>query len=204
MLFKREKLLFITIISLLLGCSNSNLPQKKEITINQQDNIYTKILNSIKNNNLDRAGELYITLKESENSQEIKKSANLLAMAHIEKKEYILANFYIQEALSIDSSDEFLRYLLVKNQFLAANLNSNDTNYINKALKALEENRYLISDSDYQILANTMLTRVKLDIAWNNKEVGNLYKRLSKPKAYEIYKEKVRNLGFNTKEIIKN
>ncbi len=202
MYFNKKNILIVSIFSILLGCTNSNMVQNSNIY--NQNSTYQKIINSIRSGNLDSTEELYVKLKESEQNIQIKKAASMLATAHIAKKEYILANFFIQEALAIDSSDEFLRYLLVKNQFLAANLQNRDQSYMNKALDALNQNQYLVSNSDYQILANTMLTRVKLDIAYNNKEVGDLYKRMNKPEAYKIYTQKIENLGFNTQDIVKN
>jgi len=206
MLFNKKSILTISILSILLGCTNSNMVQNSSNTnsVIEQNSLYQQIVSKIQSGNLDSAEELYIKLKESEQNSEIKKAASMLAVAHMAKKEYILANFFIQEALAIDSSDEFLKYLLIKNQFLAANMNNTDKSYINKALNALESNRYLVSDSDYQILANTMLTRVKLDIAWGNKRVSNLYKNMNKPEAYRLYKQKVETLGFDVNDIVKN
>jgi len=196
------KIIYIFIIStiliLLSSCANSNLP-KKSNNISKLDTIY-ELINS---SSLDKAGELYVELKDSEDQPAIKRASSALAIAHIGKEEYILANFYLQEALATDSSDEFLKFLLVKNQFLSANLHSRDQSYMKRALGALEANRYLVIDSDYQILSNTMLTKVKLDMAWNNREVGNLYKRMNKPDAYKLYTQKIENLGFNIEDIIK-
>ena len=188
MLFNKKNILTISILSIILGCTNSNMVQNSNnssYTANEteQNSLFQQILNNIQSGNLDNAEELYVKLKESEQNNEIKKAASMLAMAHIAKKEYILANFFIQEALAIDSGDEFLKYLLIKNQFLAANMNNTDQTYMKKALEALNQNRYLVSDSDYQILANTMLTRVKLDIAWGNKRVSNLYNNIINIKA---------------------
>ena len=200
MFYIKKNIVTILVLSLLFGCTNSNMVTKNE---NLDNSVYSKVLDSIYKQDLDTAADYYVKLKEKEDNTKLKESATLLAIAHIEKKEYILANFYIQEALSIDSNSEFLKYLLVKNQFLAANLHNRDQSYMQKALKALQSNKGLVSDSDYKILANTMLTRVKLDMAWNNKEVGELYKSMNKLEAYKMYKQKVENLGFNAEEIVK-
>ena len=206
MFFNKKNILIVAVLSIILGCTNSKMAQNNSnynTITTVQNSLFEQIIKSIQNSDLDNAEEFYVKLKESEQNDEIKKAASMLAVAHIAKKEYILANFFIQEALAIDSSDEFLKYLLIKNQFLAANMNSTDQSYIKKALNALESNRYLVSDLDYQVLANTMLTRVKLDIAYQNKEVSNLYKKMNKPKAFNLYKEKIENLGFNTQDIVK-
>jgi len=48
-----------------------------------------------------------------------------------------------------------------------------------------------------------MLIRVKLDIAWKNREIGSLYKRLNKQEAAKLYQEKINALGVNVNDIYK-
>ena len=196
-------LIFILISFYFLGCNSVNNSTLAPSNIESNNSLYEEIDKLIKVNNLERAGELYIKLKDKENKEATKLTASKLALAHIAKKEYILANFYLQEALAIDPNDEFLKFLLVKNQFLAAALNSSDQSYLKRALKSLESNRYLVNDSDYQILVNTMITRVKLETLWNNKEASTLYKKMNKIEASNIYNNRVLNLGYNPKDIVK-
>ncbi len=73
---------------------------------------------------------------------------------------------------------------------------------MNKALEALKVNQNLVY-GDYATLANSMLIRVKLDMAWKNSQIGNLYKKLNKANAANIYKQKIEQLGVNIDEIDK-
>ena len=202
-----KKYIFYSLITLLiLGCSNTtnNIKVNNIQKMDSAENIYTLIYKKIYQKNIDDADDLYIKLKtDFENSDLTKKAAKDLAIVHMQNKEYILANFYLQEALSIDSNDEFAKFLLIKNQFLAAVENQRDINYMQKALKALELNRNLVYSDDYVILANSMLTRVKLDILYKNREIGNLYQRLNKTNAAKLYLEKAKELGIDSKEIYK-
>jgi outer membrane protein assembly factor BamD len=186
-------------VFIITSCAKNNNLEPYKSNKNSQSSVYSLI----KSNSLDLAGESYVKLKDSEDSASIKSAASALAVAHIAKSEYILANFYIQEALAIDASDSFLKYLLIKNQFLSANLHNRDQSYMQKALSALKSNQYLVDSSDSKILANTMLLRVKLDMAWSNKEVSNLYKRLNKPDASNLYTQKIESLGFKIEDIVK-
>ena len=203
--------IFITALLLFLINSCSNTQKSIEVknsteslNSNSAKALYFDIYKNIKNRNLDSADDAYIKIKSDfENSEYLKKASLLLATVHMQNQEYILANFYLQETLQIDSSDEFARFLLIKNQYLAAVKNRRDLNYINRALKALETNINLVSDSDYTILANTILTRVKLESIWKNREIGNLYKRLNKIKASEIYLNKIKALGLENQELVK-
>ena len=199
--------LIIMAIVILNSCSGVNNPtldkNKNIISINNDKKIYNSIYENIAHKNLDAADDAYIKLKTNyENSQYLNSAADTLAVVHMQNGEYILANFYLQEALEANSGDEFAKFLLVKNQFLAADKNSRDLNYMNRSLKALKVNQNLVY-GDYAILANSMLTRVKLEMAWKNSQIGNLYKRLNKENAVNIYRQKVEQLGINIENIVK-
>jgi len=202
------RLIFITIaIFSLNSCQNSKNVKidnsTKKVNLSDDLKIYKNIAKNIGNNNFDEADNLYISLKNGYDGSKFTKNAAInLAIAHIQKKEYILANFYLQEYLSYDSSSEFAKYLLNRNQFLSAVKNSNDLDYLQKALKALETNSYLVYSNDYKILADSMLIRTKLNIAWRNKEISSLYKRLNKQEAVTIYENKIKELGFDIGDII--
>ena len=180
--------------------NQANLEIEKNIS-NESNSIDLTIYNSIQQD-IDKADDAYIDLKSSsKNEQLIADAATNLAIAHIAKGENILANFYIQEALQYKPGDEMLQFLLNKNQFLAAAKNSNETTYLQKALDALKTNRLLVSDYDYGILADSMLTRVELSIALNNQDVSRLYQRLNKSEASTFYQEKAKILGIDSSEI---
>jgi outer membrane protein assembly factor BamD (BamD/ComL family) len=198
-----KHILLAVTFTLLIGCSTNSSLDKVEPTQNSSTNTtYQKIINAINSKNLDLADNSYIDLKtESSNNHLIENAATNLAITHIAKHENILANFYIQEALQKNPSSSVLRYMLIKNQFLAAAKNSYETSYMQKALQALKTNRQLINSYDYGLLADSMVTRVGLTIALNNQETSNLYKRLNKQSAAEFYKEKSQILGINSNDI---
>ena len=140
------------------ACSSNKSSIKSDFTVKSmsKNSLYSKVLDNIDKSDLDTADDSYIELKtSSEDKQLIADAATNLAIAHIAKGENILANFYIQEALLYNPSNEMLRFLLVKNQFLAAAKSSNETTYLQKALDALKTNRALVASYDYGILANS-------------------------------------------------
>ena len=200
-----KKLSTITLFSLiLLGCASNNNSVAQSSTNSNYQSSTSKIYNNIKSRNLDDADSAYIDLKtNSESPTTLSSVAKTLAIVHMQNQEYILANFYLQQALQVDGSDEFTKFLLSKNQFLSALKNQRDQSYRDRALKALEVDRNLVADEDYSLLANSMLTRVKLDTAWNNKEIGNTYKRLNKQEASQIYENRIKSLGFDINDIYK-
>ncbi len=203
-MFKQIVLSLLLIIFISSCTTNKNIQTNSNITKAVFDRSDKKIYENIQKANLDAADDAYIDLKtSSEDKQLIADAATNLAIAHIAKGENILANFYIQEALQYNPSSEMLRFLLAKNQFLAAAKSSNETTYLQKALDALKTNRSLVSDYDYGILADSMLTRVQLSIALNNQDVSRLYQRLNKVDASTFYKEKATILGIDSSEIVR-
>jgi len=197
----------IIIIGFLIGgCANDSMQlkqdNKKPNTINDKT-LYKGIYNNL-HNNLDGADEQYINLKTTyENSRYLSKAASILAIAHMNKKEYILANFYIQELLQYDSSSKIGKFLLSKNQFLYAQLTQSDQQYINSAIKSLQTNLALLSDSEHKMLSNSMLTRLKFDKIYNYAKIGSMYKKLNKNKAYELYINKSLNSEIDINSIYK-
>ena len=206
-MLNKKLIIFIVSALILNSCSGKQAPNVEDsstkYTQNSEKGLYSLIYTNILNKNIDAADDSYIKLKsEYDSSKYLNSAAETLAVVHMQNGEHILANYYLQEALQANSSDEFSKFLLVKNQFLSANRNNRDLNYMNKALEALKINQNLVY-GDYAILANSMLIRVKLDMAWKNSQIGNLYKRLNKENAYNIYKQKVENLGVNIEDIVR-
>jgi len=203
-----KSMVLIMTISIISSCANQsnkielNKNSSKLIKSTDKD-LYTSIFNSIKQNNLDNADDLYVKLKSNyEHSPYLKDAATILAIAHMQNKEHILANFYIQEALQ-NSSNDNLKYLLAKNQFMAAVMNNSDNTYITKAKEALKSDADIIYNSDYQLLANSFLTRLKLQDIYNNLQTGTLYNRLGKSEAYKIYKSKAMQDNIDINSIYK-
>ncbi len=202
----RFYLIFIFIL-IFSSCANNSNIKKDSINIENKKYSDRKLYKEIFENisvNLDNADEKYIDLKSNfENSPLVINSALALAIAHMQKKEYLLANFYLQEVLQIDSNNELAKYLLSKNQFLYTKSLANDQSYMEKSIKALEINRNLLTDDEYKLLADSMLLRIKLDKIYNNQNIGKMYKKLNKNKAYELYINKTLNLNINPKNIYK-
>lgn len=215
MLYNIKRICFILSVFLLVGCVNDGDLEleeldldidKKELTTSEKPSdkkLYEEIFQKI-SKNLDDADEKFITLKtDHEKSPYIKKAATALAIAHMSKKEHILANFYIQELLKKDPKSKLGKFLLSKNQYLYSQLTQSDQQYMISAIKSLKTNKELLKDSEYQILANTMLTRLELDKAWNNAKIGYMYKKLNKDKGYELYINRTQELGIDINSIYK-
>ncbi len=196
---KNLKISSFILLTLFIAASCSNNSSVKP------ENNNTKELNSTILKDLDKADDLYINMKSAdENSEELANTALKLAKAHMDKKEFILANFYIQEALSYKPYDENLKFLLVKNQYLAALNNQNDQNYLERALKAIEENQNLITDYNLMQKAQDLVNKVKRLLAKSYYNTSQTYKYAKKPDAEQFYIEKINKLGVNLETLRDN
>jgi outer membrane protein assembly factor BamD len=208
MLYNIKRICFILSVFLLVGCVNDDdIDINENVVTSSSDKSAKEIYRDIftrMSKNLDDADESFIDLKtDHEKSPYLKKAATALAVAHMSRREHILANFYLQELLKNDPKNSFGKYLLSKNQYLYAQLTQSDQQYMNSAIKSLKTNKELLKDSEYQILANTMLTRLELDKAWNNAKIGYMYKKLNKDKGYELYINRTQELGIDINSIYK-
>jgi len=123
-IFMYKKIIFLLVSALIINsCQNSSGAKpviSTQETLSSDKKLYSDIYNALLRQNLDDADDMYIKLKTSFDSSEYTSNAALdLAIAHMQKREYILANFYLQERLAQNGGDEFAKFLLVKNQFLS-------------------------------------------------------------------------------------
>jgi len=195
----------IIIISIFNGCS---FDSDNKQHFNKDAKIwYNKIITSIANYNLDKADQNYTSLQsEHRNSPLLKEATIILANAHIDNNEHILANYYINQYISkfaLRDDIEYLEFLKIKSTFLSFKYPNREQKLIDSILKKIDKFLKLYPSSKYSILVNHMYSRVfmaQLDI---NLKISKLYKRIDKDKASKIYKEKLENSFIKT-EIIES
>ncbi len=202
-----KKISLAALLLILSGCAtnNSSVNRIKNAAVYTGDKkVYNSIYQALTVNDIDKADDYYIKLKtDYSSSNYLYPAAMSLAVVHMHINENIIANFYLQEALQANPGSDFAKFLLVKNQFLAAAKNRRDQSYLNKALKALEVNKNIVTAEDDIVAAESMLYRVKIDKAYTDKEIGDLYKRMNKEEAYRKYQQKFMELGVDINEVAK-
>ncbi len=118
-------------------------------------------------------------------------------------KENILANFYIQEALSQNKANKLTQFLLIRNQFESAIKLQSERKYLKRAIETTKSNQKLLSDKEHYMLSNTMLLRLQLENKFNDIKASELYKKYNKIEAYKLYSERASTLGIDLKSIYK-
>jgi len=196
-------LLVFVVLIVMSGCS-----AKKERAIYDKPAIfwYQGIMKYIKNDNLEKADDYYTSLSsEHVQSPLLKSSMLILADAHSQAEEYILANFYLDEYIQqFGDSDsiKYIKFLKIKTNFYAFSYPKRDQVLLNQTIK--DSNDYIkeYPNSIYTPLVQTMLT--KLSLAQKNMDLGiiSLYKRIGKPKAAKIYEKKLNKSWYKNVKMI--
>ncbi len=155
---------------------------------------YQKIANSITSGNLDKADAYYISLKsEHMRSPLMPTSLMMLAHAHMNAEEYLLANYYLDEynkRFGAYESREYTDFMKLKASFLGIKDVYKDQKLIIDSIATAKVylNRY--PGSTYAPLVNTLLIRLHMSQYLLNENIAALYDRTGKEEAAKIYREK--------------
>ena len=155
---------------------------------------YQQIANSITNGNLDKADAYYISLKsEHMRSPLMPTSLMMLAHAHMNKEEYLLANYYLDEynkRYGEEESREYTDFMKLKASFLGVKDVYKDQKLIMDSIATAKTYIYRYPGSPYAPLVNTMLIRLHMSQYLLNENIAALYDRTGKSDAAKIYRDK--------------
>ena len=155
---------------------------------------YKKIATSITRGNLDKADAYYISLKsEHMRSPLMPTSLMMLAHAHMNAEEYLLANYYLDEynkRFGEEGSREYTDFMKLKASFLGIKDVYKDQKLIMDSIRASETYIARYPGSDYIPLVNTILIRLHMSQYLLNENIAALYDRTGKPAAAKIYRDK--------------
>lgn len=192
-------------IYLFTGCANKL--QKEEELFNKPAAFwYKQIIKTVKMGNLDKADEAYTSLSSEHVASPLLKEALLiLAMAHKEQEEYIMANFYIDEytkRFARSKNIEYLKYLKIESNYQSFKKINRDQKLLIDTIDSANAYLKKFPTSPYNPLVNTMLTRLYLTEHMLNKNIAALYKKTGKKKAAALYEEKINNSWLKTTDAI--
>ena len=155
---------------------------------------YKKIASSISSGNLDKADAYYISLKsEHMRSPLMPTSLMMLAHAHMNKEEYLLSNYYLDEynkRYGEESSREYTDFMKLKASFLGIKDVYKDQKLIMDSIAKSQTYIARYPGSPYTSLVNTMLIRLHMSQYLLNENIAALYDRTGKPTAAKIYRAK--------------
>jgi outer membrane protein assembly factor BamD len=157
---------------------------------------YKKIASSITRGNLDKADSYYISLKsEHMRSPLMPTSLMMLAHAHMNEEEYLLANYYLDEynkRFGEASSREYTDFMKLKASFLGIKDVYKDQKLIIDSIAKSQTYIARYPGSPYAPLVNTILIRLHMSQYLLNENIAALYDRTGHEKAAKIYRDKNR------------
>lgn len=188
-------------LSLLLGCvlmllQLSGCSEKTRIEYNKPAlHWYQLMLDEIRRGDLEEADDAFASLRsEHVHSPLLPEAMLILARAHMEDREYLLARFYLDEYLKRYGTEEtvdFAKQQKILAGYRSFSLSGQDQELLRETIKEaegfLQEHPYSL----YRPLVDTMLVTMRLAQMALNEEIASLYERRDKPEAAEIYRNKV-------------
>jgi len=155
---------------------------------------YKQIASSISANNLDKADAYFISLKsEHMRSPLMPTAVMMLAHAHMNEEEYLLANYYLDEynkRFGEESSREYTDFMKLKASFLGIKDVYKDQKLIIDSIAKSKTYIARYPGSPYAPLVNTMLIRLHMSMYLLNENIAALYDRTGHKKGAKIYRDK--------------
>ncbi|MDD3324965.1 MAG: outer membrane protein assembly factor BamD [Sulfurospirillaceae bacterium] len=190
------------LLALIGGCST------KEVEVYNKPDIYwyEQIAKELKNQDLEKADDYYTSLSsEHVESPLLKEAMIVLANAHMQDEEYILANFYLDEYIKRYGNKENIehaRFLKLMANFNAfPNPNRNQQLLID-TIEQTKEFMKKYPTSKYRPIIDTMLVKMRLGEYFLDKNIAELYARTDKAKSAKIYKDKLKKSSLKDADMV--
>lgn len=166
---------------------------------------YNKMVKDIAWGDIDAADDTYTSLQsEHKNSPLIATALQILANAHIEEEQYLLANYYLDEytkRFALSKNIDYIRYLKIKANFLSIPDRFREQELISNTISESNEFIKNYPNSPYLPLVYTINSRLYMAKASMDKEIADLYTRIEKPLGAEFYNKKVEKNWVNMDEV---
>ncbi len=203
---KYINLLFIVliIVGFTAGCTPSS--NKDKIEFNKSAVAwYDDILKSISRGELEKADKKYLSLRsEHTNSSLIAPAMLILALAHMDNDEYLLADFYLGEYIKRYGNGPkglYAKFLKIKAKFLSIRDINKDQKMVMSALSDAKIFYNTYKNSKYAPLVQTMIVRLEMSQYLLNEDIASLYDRIHKPTAAKLYRDKNKKFIYSPAQI---
>lgn len=189
---KNTLLFFISLFTFILffGCSSKDNEYNKPASY-----WYQAILKEIKVGSLENADNFFSSLQsEHINSPLLPDAMLILGQAHIDAKEFMLADYYFDEYLKRYGTQDVLDYiafLKLKTHYLAFINYSKDQEFLENSVSEAENFLIKFPNSRYYELAKTIQMRLALGQNELNKAIANVYSKQKKSDAKELYLNRI-------------
>jgi len=195
-------LIAASLVALISGCASKT----KEVYNMPATYWYEHIAKEIKAQDLEKADSFYTSLvSEHIESPLLPEAMMMLANAHMQDEEYVLANFYLDEYLKRYGSKEnadHVRFMKIKANYEAFPNPNRNQQLLMDTIKQTKEFIVKYPNSKFRPLAETILVRLELGEYFLDENIKGLYSRVDKPEAAKIYDEKLQKSSLSNANII--
>jgi outer membrane protein assembly factor BamD len=191
---RNRALIFVTVVSLTLtlltGCGSKSDEEYEKPALYW----YQKIMKSIASGNLEKADNAFTSLEsEHISSPLIPQAMMILAQAHMDEEEYLLAQFYMDEYMKRYGSFNnriLAEFMKIKASFYGIHSPQRDQKLIDDTL--IRARNYIVKypRSEFTPMVQTIETRLAMARYLLNENIASLYDRRDKPKAAAIYRKR--------------
>ncbi|WP_037940638.1 outer membrane protein assembly factor BamD [Sulfurospirillum arcachonense] len=168
---------------------------------------YGEIIKNIKDFDLEEADNLYTSLSsEHVSSPLLPEAMIILAQAHMDEEEYLLANFYLDEYIKrfgTTKKSEYARFMKIKANFESFPNPNRNQQLLLDTLKQTKEFVLKYPESKYRPMVETMYVKLKLGEHFMVKNIADLYSRIDKPEAAKIYQDQFDQSALKNAQMIK-
>ena len=198
----KQTFTMVMFVALFLGCSSKD-------AVNEYDKSalywYKSIVKEVASSNLDKADNYYISLRSEHMRSPVLPTATMfLAQAHMEDQAFIMADYYLDEYLkkyATGSGIEQAKFLKIKAAFLGIKDINKDQKLMIDTLDDVDSFVKVYPSSIYLPVVQTIRVRLNMAQYMLNENIANLYARIGKDKASDIYRTKNRKSPLNIADI---
>lgn len=185
-------IIYLSVTFFLLGCAEK-YTQLYNLT---PDEWYEQIIADIKISDLESADKHYTSMaSEHVASPLLEQILLILAQAHADEEEYILANYYLDEYMKKygDNGEktEFAQYLKIKANFDSFSQPNRNQKLMQDSINEIEKFLYMYPNTKFRPLIETMLIKFKLAIYYLDMQIYDLYVRTGRDMSADIFKQKL-------------
>jgi len=186
------KCLSVAIFAMMIsGCSSKEAKQEYN---KSADFWYQKIGESVAKGDLESADSYFVSLRSEHGRSAFVPTATLmLAHAHMNAEEYLLAGYFFDEYMKRFgdySNIEAVEFMKLKASFLGIKELYKDQKLVLDTTKDAQTYLMRYPDSPYNPLVHTILLRLHMSDYLMNENIAALYDRTGKKEAAKIYRAK--------------
>ena len=199
---KKSLLTIMAVIFVFVGCAKND-----EVSEYNKPALYwyKKLAASVARSDMDKADEYYLSLKsEHMRSPLLPTAIIMLAHGHMDKEEYLMANFYFDEynrRFATSDGREYADYMKLKSAFLGISDVNKDQKLMLDTVGNAEKFVMRHPGSPYDPLVKTILVRLHMSQYLLNENIAGLYTRIGKKDGAKIYRQKNRESPLNLGDI---